>query len=61
MWGRQTSQRPARLSPADLAEVAANTAATSDQDDAADYHEGTPYGGTAWWERADTDDDSDGT
>ena len=59
MWWRTTSQ-PVQLTPAELQAVAENTAATGDQDDAADYHDGTPWGGTAWWERAAADDDADG-
>lgn len=49
-----------QLSPAELAAIAADTAADADQGDAADYHDGTPWGGTAWWERAAADEDSDG-
>ncbi len=59
MWWKATSQ-PVQLTPAELAAVVKTTAATSDQDDAADYHDGTPWGAVAWWERAAADDDSDG-
>lgn len=56
MWWKTTSQT-AQLTPTELAAVAETTAATGDQDDADDYHDGTPWGGTAWWERADEDSD----
>lgn len=56
----RTTSQPMQLSPDELAAVAETTAASGDQDDAADYHDGTPWGGTAWWERAEADEDSDG-
>lgn len=61
MWGRRPAT-PVHLPPGQLAKVVRETAAGTDQDDTADYHNGTPYGQTPWWERVrdHTDDDSDG-
>jgi hypothetical protein len=62
MWGRRSNQpvRTARLDTAQMTAVVATSAATADQDDAADYHDGTPFGSRAWWQDLDdADDDED--
>jgi hypothetical protein len=56
MFGR--NRHPARLTPAELDRIAATTAV--EQEDTADYHNGTPDGQAPWWERTHNDDDSDG-